>query len=116
MEFDDDEDVTLAISSPLEDETAQRLAIKYQTFLGEWFLDTRIGIPFFRDVLVKNPDLAIIRELFLEVAQDDPAIAEIRTFELDIGDPPRSLSISIAAILIDGTGADLEFTPFIVGA
>jgi hypothetical protein len=36
---------------------AQRLGIRFRSFLGEWFLDTRYGFPWFESVLgIKNAE------------------------------------------------------------
>lgn len=38
------------------DQLVQNIKIKLNFFLGEWFLDTTKGLPFFEDILVRNPN------------------------------------------------------------
>ena len=35
------------------DEIVQKLDTRLQFFLGEWFLDQRLGIPYYEDILIK---------------------------------------------------------------
>lgn len=42
---------------------AQQIKISLKAFLGEWFLDTGFGVPYFEEILVKNPNTMIIREI-----------------------------------------------------
>lgn len=41
----------------------QRIPQALKLFLGEWYLDTTQGTPWFQDVLVKNPNPDIIRSV-----------------------------------------------------
>jgi hypothetical protein len=40
---------------------AQRITVSLDVFLGEWFLDKRIGIAYFRDLLVHSPNSDTVR-------------------------------------------------------
>ena len=46
----------------------QKLSVRFKFFLGEWFLDLREGVPYYRDVFTWNPNLPVIRALFRRVA------------------------------------------------
>ncbi|MEX4399579.1 hypothetical protein MZA86_01045 [Haemophilus influenzae] len=43
---------------------AQQIKVVLLTFLGEWFLDTTIGLPYFDEILTRNPDNARIQSIF----------------------------------------------------
>ena len=96
------------------DEFAQVLRTRLQFFEGEWFLDTRLGVPYFQYILVKNPDLRIIERIFRAVIFSIPNAAQVLRLELT-NNPDRTLSVNIrvqmnsGAIVSGGTGA-----PFIV--
>ena len=82
---------------------------------GEWFLDTRVGVPYFAHVFKKNPNLGLIRRLFEDIILNTPGVAEIREFELDWDTAKRVLSFSFEAVADDGktiTGGSGQ--PFIV--
>lgn len=48
---------------------AQQILITLRFWLGEWFLDTKDGIPYLEYVLVKSPNLLHIRQIFTEAME-----------------------------------------------
>lgn len=40
---------------------AQRIQCRLQTFKGECFLDRSVGVPYYEEILKKNPDLGRVR-------------------------------------------------------
>jgi hypothetical protein len=80
----------------------QKLASRFKFFLGTWFLDKRQGIPYFRDVFVKNPDLDLIRSLFRRVILTTPGIKAIKRFSLVFDPSTRQCRFDFAATLIGG--------------
>jgi hypothetical protein len=89
-------------------EATQRLRAKYQLFLGEWFLDEREGVPYYRDILVKNPNMGVVRTVLRKVTADDPAVEAVTLFEATLDSATRHLTVALTAQLIDGTTLDLE--------
>lgn len=77
----------------------QRLSIKFKFFLAEWFLNRREGIPYYRDVLVKNPDIELIRALFIDVIRSEPMVARIPSLDLIYDARERLLSFAFIATL-----------------
>lgn len=94
-----------------QDATWQHLKIRLQFFLGEHFLDTRLGIPFYREVLTKNPNLRLVRSMFKDAIEDTPGIATVDDMQLDI-DAGRTLTITFSATT--DTGEALIYEPFII--
>lgn len=45
-------------------QTAQQIKIALLTFLGEWFMDNSVGVPYFDQVLLKSPDKSKIEHIF----------------------------------------------------
>lgn len=43
---------------------AQQVRIRLKTIQGEYFLDPNLGIPYFQDILVKNPNLHFVEFIF----------------------------------------------------
>lgn len=56
----------------------QRIACRLKTFQGEYWIDTTLGIPYFTEVLKKNPDINVIRSLF---AAEILKVAGVKTLE-----------------------------------
>jgi hypothetical protein len=88
---------------------AQHLRIRFRTFLGEWHLDQRIGIPYFQHVFVKNPNPVLIRSIFREVALGTPGVKLIARLELDLDRTTRTLSVSMSGNCDDGTPFDFDW-------
>lgn len=84
------------------DAIAQHLAIRFQFFRGDWFLDTRAGIPYYEQILRKAPDLNVVRSLFREVVLTTPGVLSINSFALDYELSTRTLSVSFGAITVLG--------------
>jgi hypothetical protein len=94
------------------DAIAQQVLIRLRFFLAEWFLDERQGIPYFRDILVKNPNLALVRHLYRQAIVTTPGISVVTGLVVDLDAATRKLTLEFAATM--DTGEELIFTPFII--
>jgi hypothetical protein len=97
-----------ALIVSLADAVRQRTSIRLQLFLGEWFLNTRLGIPYFRDVLVKNPDFSVIRALVRERVLSDPDVVAVPLVSFDYDPAVRTLSITVEAVIRDDTAVTVS--------
>lgn len=70
---------------------AQKVENRFRFFLGEWFLDLREGIPYFTEVLIKGPDVRVIRQLFLKVVTSTPGMADVTSFNMSYDPSTRTL-------------------------
>lgn len=75
----------------------QRLMTRFKFFQGEWFLDERLGVPYFRSVLVKNPDLGVVRSIFRRIILTTPGVISITHFEVRYNDSARHLEFEFTA-------------------
>lgn len=80
----------------------QKIATRLKFFLGEWFLDLREGIPYYRDSLVKNPDLEIVRTLYRAVILSVQEVKRIDRLDLKYDSGKRTLGVEFDISLIDG--------------
>jgi len=87
----------------------QHLQSRLRTFLGEWFLDTSIGVPWFQEVLVKQPSFQVIQSVLKSIIVDTPGILELTFFEFDY-DNSRELTLEIEALTSDGP---IDFTQIV---
>lgn len=98
------------------DAIAQHLRIRLRTFLGEWFLDTRIGMPYFEEFLVKNPNRLVMDARLREAILETPGIASLTSINYELDGFTRALSISFEAVLVSGTNYNFTFSELILGA
>lgn len=91
------------------DSIAQKLAIRLQFFLGDFFLDERIGIPYFSKVFVKAPSLVLIRALFRDAILTTPGVISIERFDMDFDIAQRTLTPSFS-VKVEDQDAILDFS------
>lgn len=84
------------------DSIAQHLLISLKFFRGEWFLDLRIGFPYFEEVLRKAPDLNVVRLLFREAILATEGVLAVTDLALDYDGTTRGLSVSFRAQTSEG--------------
>lgn len=72
-----------------------RLALSF--FLGEWYLDRSVGIPYFEDVLVKNPDPNVLQSVFRRAIAARPGVNGVDAITLTQDSETRKLSLAFRA-------------------
>lgn len=105
----------LSLVLSVAEETAIELSNKFRFVQGEYFLDTRQGVPYFTLVFVKNPDILLVREVFRQVIRSCKGVKEISSLELSLDTKTRKLTFQTRVRTIDGriiVGGSGE--PFIV--
>ncbi len=85
----------------------QHLAQRLKTFMGEWFLDLRVGVPYLQQVMVKNPDPVILDSVFKAEIINTPGIVELLEFDLAINAGTRELKLFFKAVA--DTGAVITY-------
>jgi hypothetical protein len=90
------------------DAVLQRLKIRLQTFLAEWFFDKSVGVPYFQSILVKNPDIAEIGNIFRAEINDCPGIVGLNSFEVDYDPDLRTMAINFRAVVNSAEGERSE--------
>lgn len=101
-----DGDLTLTDGGDLflttgQDSIVQHLKQRLQTFLEEWFLDSRIGVPYFQHILKKNYDPIIIDTVLKSETVNTPGILELTAFDIDI-DNARLMTLTFEAKSTEG--------------
>jgi hypothetical protein len=84
----------------------QKIRQRFKLILGEWFLDTSKGVPWFDSVLVKNPNLELIKSLFRDEILAVPGIVGVKDIEALYTPSLRTLSLAYVAVYV--TGATLS--------
>lgn len=85
------------------DAVVQHLRCRLKLVLGEYFLDTRLGFPWFQIVFVKRPNLMLIRAAFRRLILSTPGIIALLELSLTLHGAERTLEVKARAVGIDGT-------------
>lgn len=88
---------------------------KFQLFLGEWFLDTRQGVPYLQVVYVKNPDIELIKRMYTSILLSSPLVRDVYKMDAFYLPAQRMAAFEFGAKMSDGS--DLvggSHKPFIV--
>ena len=80
----------------------QHLSQRLRTFLNEWFIDKRIGIPYFEHILKKNFDPVIVDTVIKREIITTPGVLELLNFSADIDKAARTLIITFKARTSEG--------------
>lgn len=59
---------------------AQDAASAIRLFIGEYWYDTTLGIPYFQEVLGKNPSVNLLKSLFVAAAETVPDVASATVY------------------------------------
>ncbi len=81
----------------------QRVTVTLDVFLGEYFLDQRIGIPYFRDVLIHKPNAATVQGVFEKAILNTPGIVQIDNLTVALDTKKRRGSLNFTAHFDDGS-------------
>lgn len=92
------------------DEVKQRLTQRLRTFLGEWFLDQSRGIPYFQEIMKKNPSSTIVEAIFKNEILGTPGVLAIEYFKITVDNVTRRLYLELKVQAVDGL-IELEVTP-----
>ncbi|AXL21873.1 hypothetical protein [Megasphaera stantonii] len=81
---------------------AQQILITLREWLGEWFLDTRDGVPYLEYILVKNPNENHIRQILMEKISSVEGVSSVKSMTLAMNNFSRTLAVEYEAETIYG--------------
>lgn len=82
---------------------AQRLTIRLRTFLGEWFLNTEYGVPYFERILRKGVNKITVDNILREKILEEQGVLEIESFSSEFNPAARNYSCSFQVKTASGT-------------
>lgn len=93
---------------------AQHIEARCRLFLGEWFLDTREGAPWWTTVFIKNPDVSLIRSMLSQIVLDTPGVKSLTEAKFRFDSAERILYYSIVALTVTNETVAID-NAFVVG-
>ena len=105
-----DLDLTGNAAHLVSDLSAIRQAIRIHLlfFKGEWFLDETAGLPYFQEILIKNPQVPALQSVFRAELLKTLGVKSVESISLTFDKPGRSLAVTFR--VVTDTGAILEGT------
>jgi hypothetical protein len=91
----------LTLNSGIES-VRQFLSQRLRLFLAEWYLDQDLGVPYFEEVLVKNPNPIVIDQIFKKEILSTRGVLSLEQFDLQLNTASRLLTVSFRARTLDG--------------
>lgn len=76
---------------------AQQILITLRFWYGEWFLNTTEGVPYLEYILVKNPNLAHVRQILTEAIESVPGVVSLDSMDIDFDRQGRTLAVEYSA-------------------
>ena len=80
----------------------QFLEARLGFFKGEWFLDLDSGVPYYEEVLKKNPDPIVLDGIFKDTILSTPGIIGLDSFSMELDTNTRELRLNFKARSLDG--------------
>ena len=94
-----------------DQEIEQRIRQNLLTYLGEWFLDITIGIPYLQLVYQKGVPAIMIEAAFKDVITNTPWVAALTQFDpIDLDSATRRLTVNFSVRTINNTITAIGFT------
>ena len=115
LKLDSTGDLDLSKGTPMfvdgKDAIAQKILIRLRFFKGEWFLDKRLGVPYFQQIFLKGARLAVIAALLRKAISSTPGVVSLPTFSVSLDSRTRVLTTSFTATTSLG---DVSFTDLFI--
>lgn len=92
----------------LAEQVTQALQIQLKTLQGEWFLDERVGIPYFTEILGQKPHKLTLLGIFREAILKVDGVASINQINVDYEQQTRTIKLNFEVELSDGSKVKLH--------
>ncbi len=84
------------------DQVVQHIRQRIQTFLGEWFLDLSVGVPWFQDILGKPQRLDIVETTLKTTITGTPGVTSLTSFAIDVDNAAERIIAVSFAVVVNG--------------
>ncbi len=81
---------------------SQDVDIRLEFYQGEWFLDTRLGVPYFQKILGEKPRFGAVSSIIRQAILTAPGIISISDFSIQWDGISRVMAIAFKAESSEG--------------
>lgn len=92
----------------------QKVRQRLKFWLGEWFLDQRLGVPYRSFLGMKNPSIPAIQGIISQAILSVKQITTIQSMSVDWDRPNRSANLNFVGVMSDGRTITAKDEPLIV--
>lgn len=89
------------LTASLSEEVAQLLFTRFRFFLGEWFLDASVGVPWLQQILGVKNSILVVQSILRSVVVSCPGVLSLLSFAAPV--TGRNIGVTFVAQLADGT-------------
>jgi hypothetical protein len=89
---------------------SQRLKVRLQTFLGEYFINTTSGVPYYQRIFGKVRSKATIDTIFQQQILSDAGVIEITSYESTLDNASRFLDVTFTVRTSEGVTNPITIT------
>jgi hypothetical protein len=83
--------------------TRQAVRIRLLWFLGEWRFFPETGVPYYEEILTKNPDLESIRRIIRDEVEEVDGVLEARDIRITVNAPMRQAAVTLTVVTSEET-------------
>lgn len=91
------------------DEVCQNVRCRLLFYLGEWFLDTTVGVPYFQEIFTKPAEISLVESRLKNEILSTPGIASLDSFSTNFNAITRELRVSFSATTTYGSVSSTLF-------
>ena len=81
-------------------------------YAGEWFLDTRKGVPYFEYIWGQRPDLGLVQTIYRKALTAITGVDTVVSLVVTFDAPERAIRVTAAVRLVSGD--EIEFKDLII--
>ena len=91
-----------------QESVRQHLEVRLRTFLGEWFMDRTVGVPYTQQLFAeKIPNTTVIQTVIREEVEKTPGVTSLDSIDVEVFKNERRIKITIGVTSEEG---DFEIT------
>lgn len=98
----------LAVTQSFTELVGLRIRTRLRTVQGEHFLNRNLGVPYYEEVLVKNPDVESVNNLLISSMADVEGVQKVLEFESTFDRETRVFHVRFKVIATNGEIAEGE--------
>jgi hypothetical protein len=92
------------------DAIRQHIQTSLRLFLGEWFLDTTLGVPYYQEIFVKQQTQETVASIMKRAISRVPGFISFLTFNFDYNRDTREFFVSFSVETVEGI---IDFEEFL---